>query len=92
MTTREFCESQVEAVGKEAGRNICLPSKETTSESELLDHPQMQALSQALKIDVKVAYLDRNLDPKSSGGKVDFVNFDAEGDASGANSIVLLYR
>jgi len=70
MTTRDFCENFVEAVGKEA------------------DHVQMTALSQALKVNIKVAYLDGR-----SSDRVDFVEFNhSDSESPVSESLTLLYR
>jgi len=75
---RHFCESQVEATGREA------------------DHPQVLALSRALKVSIEVAYMDGNVATSADGavsGAVDFVRVDTE-DARGNGTIpiTLLYR
>jgi len=49
------------------------------------DHVQMTALSRALYINVKIAYLDG----RGTDGKVDFVDFDS---SSGDDPLQLLYR
>jgi ubiquitin thioesterase protein OTUB1 len=55
----------------------------------MIDHVQITALSRAMKINVKVAYLDGH----DSSGHVDFVEFkNADADAIGAEPLVLLYR
>ncbi|KZV89468.1 cysteine proteinase [Exidia glandulosa HHB12029] len=75
MGVREFCESFVEAIGREA------------------DHVQITALARALKVNVRIAYLDG----RGSGDAVEFVEFQnridgLESDSSGSNAVVLLYR
>jgi len=49
------------------------------------DHVQITALSRALQISVKIAYLDG----RGTNGKVDFVDFDS---AAGGDPLQLLYR
>ncbi|KIM81941.1 hypothetical protein PILCRDRAFT_71406, partial [Piloderma croceum F 1598] len=49
------------------------------------DHVQITALSRALQISVKIAYLDG----RGTDGKVDFVDFDS---AAGGDPLQLLYR
>ncbi|KAH9948479.1 cysteine proteinase [Amylocystis lapponica] len=72
MQIRDFCESFVEAVGKEA------------------DHVQMTALTQALKVNINVAYLDGR--PHGShDGTVDFVTFHNT-DEENTEPVILLYR
>ncbi|KAF9516664.1 hypothetical protein BS47DRAFT_1390505 [Hydnum rufescens UP504] len=77
VEVRHFCESQVEATGREA------------------DHPQVLALSRALKVSIEVAYMDGNAATTADGaaGAVNFVRFDTE-DARGNGTIpiTLLYR
>ncbi|KAF8591761.1 cysteine proteinase [Ramaria rubella] len=71
LPVREFCESSVEAVGREA------------------DHVQISALSRALRINVKVAYLDG----RGNDEKVDFVELqNVEEGYNGMQDVVLLYR
>jgi len=72
-----FCESQVEATGKEA------------------DHPQILAVSRALKVSINVAYVDgTGAGGVGDGdGKVDFVEFETEDSkGNGTVPITLLYR
>ncbi|EJD43683.1 cysteine proteinase [Auricularia subglabra TFB-10046 SS5] len=75
MAVREFCESFVEAIGREA------------------DHVQVTALARALKVNVRIAYLDG----RGTGDSVEFVEFQNRIDGvpsedSGSNEVVLLYR
>jgi len=79
QTVQQFCETFVEAFGREA------------------DHPQMLALSKALRVRIKVAYLDQSASPsaiKPDGSmRVDFVDFEPEGaEEDGTKPVVLLYR
>ncbi|KAI0255597.1 cysteine proteinase [Lactifluus subvellereus] len=69
MAVREFCETFVEVLGKEA------------------DHVQVTAISRALKVNVKIAYLDG----RSDDGRVEFVTFN---NAVNENEtpLTLLYR
>lgn len=53
------------------------------------DHPQITALSRALKVNINVAYLDGH--SQSNGGKVDFVEFQNT-DEAGVEPMILLYR
>lgn len=88
MGVRQFCESFVEAVGKEAGEKVnahMLLSKQACS--LLPDHVQMTALSQALQINVNVAYLDG----RGANGQVDFVELHNATD-TGTVPLILLYR
>lgn len=53
------------------------------------DHVQITALSRAMKVNIRVAYLDG----RREDGHVDFVDFrNAEADAIGSEPLVLLYR
>jgi len=71
LPVRDFCESNVEAIGREA------------------DHVQISALSRALKINIKVAYLDG----RGDGDKVDFVELsNIEDGYNGMKEVCLLYR
>jgi len=71
ISIRDFCESSVEAMGREA------------------DHVQMSALTRALKVNLRVAYLSGRGDEE----KVDFVEMNnvPEGQ-NGMKEVVLLYR
>ncbi|EMD35014.1 hypothetical protein CERSUDRAFT_116527 [Gelatoporia subvermispora B] len=56
------------------------------------DHPQMQALAQALRVHVSVAYLDGHSSGQN-GDEVTFVHLDkAVGTVPGAEPVMLLYR
>jgi len=69
IEVKEFCESVVEVLGKEA------------------DHVQLTAISQALRVNVKIAYLDgRNAD-----GRVDYVTFNHASDEK-ETPLTLIYR
>lgn len=57
------------------------------------DHVQVTALARALKVNVRIAYLDG----RGSGDAVEFVEFQNRADGveterSGSNEVVLLYR
>jgi len=69
MGAKEFCETFVEVLGKEA------------------DHVQLTAISQALKVNVEIAYLDG----RSEDGRVEFVKFNH---ATNVNEppLTLVYR
>jgi len=69
MGVKEFCETFVEVLGKEA------------------DHVQLTAISQALKVNLNIAYLDG----RSEDGRVEYVKFNHASDANEA-PIVLIYR
>ncbi|KAH9980568.1 peptidase C65 Otubain-domain-containing protein [Russula compacta] len=66
---KEFCETVVEVLGKEA------------------DHVQLTAISQALKVNLKIAYLDG----RSQDGRVEFVAFNYASDGNEA-PLTLIYR
>jgi len=83
VSVRHFCETQVEATGREA------------------DHPQVLALSRALKVSIDVAYVDGSITgggavgdgAQADEGRVDFVQFDTEAArGNGTVPITLLYR
>jgi len=75
--------------------------REVESSGKEADHPQVLALSRALKVNIDVAYVDGSSNPyaaassNASGavdvGKVDFVKFEAE-EGTGVGHIELLYR
>lgn len=69
MGTKEFCETLVEVLGKEA------------------DHVQLTAITQAIQVNVKIAYLDG----RSPDGRVEFVTFNHSKDENEA-PLMLLYR
>jgi len=69
MGSKEFCESLVEVLGKEA------------------DHVQLTAITQALRVNVKIAYLDG----RSQDGRVEFVTFNHAKDENDP-PLMLLYR
>ncbi|EPS98937.1 hypothetical protein FOMPIDRAFT_1148232 [Fomitopsis schrenkii] len=71
MELRDFCESFVEAVGKEA------------------DHVQMTALTRALRVNIKVAYLDGHV--HGHEGNVSFVEFN-DAEEAAIDPVILLYR
>ncbi|KAG8787040.1 hypothetical protein FRC12_015962 [Ceratobasidium sp. 428] len=59
------------------------------------DHPQIMALSKALRVRIEVAYLDNSAGTPLADGtvRVDFVKFAPEGsDEDGTKPVVLLYR
>lgn len=66
-------------------RDFCETFVEPTGKEA--DHVQMTALARALKLNVKVAYLDGH----SADGKVDFVNFESAIDPE-SKPVELLYR
>lgn len=68
----------------------------TGSDWTSADHPQVLALSRALKVSIEVAYVDGSVASSANAdatGTVDFVRFDTE-DARGNGTIpiTLLYR
>jgi ubiquitin thioesterase protein OTUB1 len=66
---------------------ICISS--VSEDATNVDHVQISALSRALRINVKVAYLDGRGDDE----KVDFVELNnVEEGYNGMNEVVLLYR
>ncbi|KAH9976866.1 peptidase C65 Otubain-domain-containing protein [Lactifluus volemus] len=69
MPVREFCETFVEVLGKEA------------------DHVQVTAISRALRLNVKIAYLDG----RSNDGRVEFVTFNNAVDET-ETPLTLIYR
>ena len=83
MQVREFCETFVEVLGKEAGepffrcRRFYFLHREKGRVLKIkfgfffTDHVQVTAISRALRINVKIAYLDG----RSSDGRVEFVTF-----------------
>ncbi|CAE6387480.1 unnamed protein product [Rhizoctonia solani] len=59
------------------------------------DHPQIMALSRALRVRIEVAYLDNSSGKQLEDGTlpIDFVKFSPEGsDEDGTKPVVLLYR
>jgi hypothetical protein len=59
------------------------------------DHPQIMALSKALRVRIEVAYLDNSGGTPLADGtvRVDFVKFAPEGaEEDGTKPVVLLYR
>ncbi|KZT55385.1 cysteine proteinase [Calocera cornea HHB12733] len=73
-------------------REFC--EREVEASGKEADHVQEMALAKALRIKVRIAYIDSN--PSGRGaeeGKVDFVTFESEGSAdNGIHEIALLYR
>jgi len=69
MGAKEFCETFVEVLGKEA------------------DHVQLTAISQALKVNVEIAYLDG----RSDDGRVEYVKFNHATDVN-ETPLTLIYR
>ena len=91
MGVREFCKVVVEVLGKEAGEYTpYLPFHVGFAILKLFfytDHVQLMAISQALKVNLKIAYLDG----RSQDGHVEFVTFDHATDEK-ENPLTLLYR
>ena len=87
IEVKEFCESVVEVLGKEAGER---PPPLLSFQFRLTvwtDHVQLTAISQALQVNVKIAYLDgRNAD-----GRVDYVTFNHASDEK-ETPLTLIYR
>jgi len=69
MEAKEFCETLVEVLGKEA------------------DHVQLTAISQALKVNLRIAYLDG----RSQDGRVEYVTFNHAVDEN-ETPLTLIYR
>jgi ubiquitin thioesterase protein OTUB1 len=67
-------------------RNFCEGFVEAADREA--DHVQITALARALHAHVRVAYLDGH----AADGRVEFVDFESEGDILGLPSITLLYR
>ena len=113
MGSKEFCESLVEVLGKEAGKQSVpfFPSSQSrlmtpfpfTARADknnplsrklsrgiffaLTDHVQLTAITQALQVNVKIAYLDG----RSQDGRVEFVTFNHAKDENDL-PLMLLYR
>ncbi|KZO92500.1 cysteine proteinase, partial [Calocera viscosa TUFC12733] len=68
-------------------REFC--EREVEASGKEADHVQEMALAKALRIKVRIAYLDSST--HGEGGKVDFVEFESEGE-NGMHEIALLYR
>ena len=89
MEPREFCENFVESVGKEAGQFlfyfVVILFTIWVVWCAFADHVQMTALSRALHVNVRIAYLDG----RGTNGKVDFVDFES---TDGTDPLQLLYR
>jgi ubiquitin thioesterase protein OTUB1 len=102
MEVKEFCESLVEVLGKEAGGSQhSLTSKFSNAapclwfvaggvcadESAYADHVQLTAISQALKVNLRIAYLDG----RSQDGRVEYVTFNHAIDED-ETPLTLIYR
>lgn len=96
MGVKDFCRIVVEVLGKEAGKHsslhfqvstACLAGVADIEVPFFTDHVQLTALSQALKVNLKIAYLDG----RSQDGRVEFVSFNY---ASNENEtpLTLIYR
>jgi hypothetical protein len=65
------------------------------TKSSNVDHPQIMALSKALRVHIEVAYLDNSGGTPLEDGTlpIDFVKFTPEGtEEDGTKPVVLLYR
>jgi ubiquitin thioesterase protein OTUB1 len=102
MEVKEFCESLVEVLGKEAGGSQhslisrfsnaapCLwfvAGCVCADESAYADHVQLTAISQALKVNLRIAYLDG----RSEDGRVEYVTFNHAVDEN-ETPLTLIYR
>jgi ubiquitin thioesterase protein OTUB1 len=104
MGVKEFCETFVEVLGKEAGEQPPHPSPLSISTNDsrspavlinsssagylsLIDHVQLTAISQALKVNLNIAYLDG----RSEDGRVEFVKFN-HATAVNETPLTLIYR
>jgi ubiquitin thioesterase protein OTUB1 len=94
MGVKEFCKAVVEVLGKEAGEAEFLPLPAYVSRVLLIsklflytDHVQLTAISQAFKVNLKIAYLDG----RSQDGRVEFVTFNHASDKN-ETPLTLLYR
>jgi ubiquitin thioesterase protein OTUB1 len=90
MGVREFCKVVVEVLGKEAGEHSPFSSTYALLILEpflYIDHVQLMAISQALKVNLKIAYLDG----RSQDGRVEFVTFNHASDQN-ETPLTLLYR
>lgn len=87
LPVREFCETFVEATGREAGQQHPPhpPYLVLTSTHAFPDHVQMMALSRALHLNIDIAYLDGH------ASKVNFVEF-RHAVSKDEKPIILLYR
>jgi ubiquitin thioesterase protein OTUB1 len=107
MGVKEFCETFVEVLGKEAGEQtptipffllrlttrlsphvlIYIYKRNSAVGCPLIDHVQLTAISQALKVNVEIAYLDG----RSDDGRVEYVKFNHAADVN-ETPLTLIYR
>lgn len=105
MDPADFCNHFVECMGKEAGQcladsyrilSLTVAMYIFTPAICIADHVQITALTTALKVNVRVAYLDGHEHGKGKDANVDtspvnFVNFD-NGEGDQLEPLTLLYR
>ena len=96
MGVKDFCRIVVEVLGKEAGEHssllfqvlaACFVGVADIEVAFFTDHVQLTALSQALKVNLKIAYLDG----RSQDGHVEFVSFNYASDEN-ETPLTLIYR
>jgi ubiquitin thioesterase protein OTUB1 len=106
MGVKEFCETFVEVLGKEAGEqpptipffplrlttrlspHVLIKKKRNSAAGcPLIDHVQLTAISQALRVNVEIAYLDG----RSEDGRVEYVRFYHATDVN-ETPLTLIYR